>query len=144
MELTGKRTLKAAPDRVWAALQSLDVLRACIPGAEEVTFLDPTTLKVRLQVGIGPFKGHGSVRLQLAEQTAPTHLKLVVNRDGDHNSAHGSLTVDLAPESAGTALQYSGSAVLGGPIAVLDNALTRPLVDSAVSDFFQRLNSHVS
>jgi carbon monoxide dehydrogenase subunit G len=119
------------------------VLRDCISGAEEVTFLDPSTLKVRLTVGVGPFKGHGSVRIQFSEETAPSHLKLMVNRSGDHNSAQGSLTVDLAPEGTGTSLQYAGSAVLGGPIAMLDNPVTRPFVDSQVSDFFQKLDQKV-
>jgi uncharacterized protein len=144
MELSGKRTLNGGPDRLWAAIHNADVLRECIPGAEEVTFLDPTTVKVRLNVGIGPFKGHGSVRIQFAEETAPTHVKLVVNRSGEHNSAQGALTVDLAPAGAGTELQFAGSATLGGPIAVLDNPLTRPLVDSGVSDFFQRLDQRAS
>lgn len=143
MELSGKRTLKASPDRVWEALHNPDVLRECIPGAEEVTFLDPATIRVRLNVGIGPFKGHGGVRFQLSEPTEPTHLKLVFNRAGDHNSAQGALTVDLAPDAAGTVLLYAGSAVLGGPIAVLDNPVTRPLVDSTVSDFFKRLDQKI-
>lgn len=143
MELTGKRTLRGSPERVWDALHNPTVLQQCITGAEEVTFLDPNTLKLHLNLGIGPFKGQGNVRVQLSEQTAPSHLKLSVNRTGEHNSAQGALAVDLSPDGTGTLVQYAGSVVVSGPIGVLDNPVTRPVVDSAVGHFFERLDQQV-
>ena len=53
------------------------------------------------------------------------------------------IVVDLAPDGAGTQLSYSGSADLGGPIALLDNPLTRPLIDQAVDQAFSRLATQI-
>lgn len=143
MEISGSRSLKGSPQAVWDALHNPTTLQQCIPGAEEVTFLDPNTLKVGVNLGIGPFKGHGHVRVQIAEQSAPSHMKLAVNRSGDHNGAQGGLTVDLAPEASGTAVNYGGSVALSGPIAMLDNPVTRPFVNSAVDQFFEKLDRQI-
>lgn len=70
-------------------------------------------------------------------------LKLVFNRQGAHNSAQGALTVDLAPEGAGTRVSYGASATIGGPIAMLDNPLSRPLVDQTIGHFFNNLKQRL-
>jgi carbon monoxide dehydrogenase subunit G len=44
MELQGSVTLPASPALVWQALNDPDVLRACIPGCEEVRRISPEEL----------------------------------------------------------------------------------------------------
>jgi uncharacterized protein len=140
MELKGTRTFSAHPQQVWAALHDASILQSCIPGAEEFAWQGDSAVSARVSVGIGPFKGTGTLQAQVTEQVAPTHLKLVMHRQGAHNSADGALVIDLAPDSdAGTIASYSGTAVLGGPIAAIDNPLTRPFIDQALDQFFARL-----
>ena len=143
MENNGTQSFSSSPQAVWDALHNGALLQQCIPGAEEVSWQGDSAVSARVSVGIGPFRGAGTVQAQVAEQQAPSHLKLVFNRQGAHNSAQGALTVDLAPEGAGTRVTYGASATLGGPIAVLDNPLSRPLVDHAIGEFFSNLKKHV-
>ena len=143
MQLQGTRKLSANPQAVWAALHNGTVLQNCVPGAEQVTWQGDSAVTALLNVGIGPFKGQGGITAQAAESAAPSHIKLVFNRKGAHNSAEGSLTVDLAPEGTGTLLSYSCNATIGGMAAALDNPLTRPLVDQQLGKFFERLDEQV-
>lgn len=143
MELRGTRTYSAGPQAVWEALHNPEVLKASIPGAKFVTFEGGDTIGFEIEVGIGPVKGSGWGELKIVESSAPSHMKLEMNRQGDHNTAKGAIIVDLAPSGSGTELTYSGTAALGGPIAMLDNPLTRPLIDQAIDQAFSRLANNI-
>lgn len=139
MDLSGTRTIAASPQAVWDTLRNPSALQKAIPGAEEVTWLDDNTMKVRLNVGVGPLKGTGTLRIQVAEATPPSHMKLVVNRNDERSSVDGSLIVDLAADGGGTKLTYKGAVTLGGMLAAMDNPLTGPIVGQQVNHFFDKL-----
>jgi carbon monoxide dehydrogenase subunit G len=143
MELRGTRTYQASPQAVWDSLHDPEVLKASIPGAKYVTWDGSDKLVFQVEVGIGPVKGSGWGDLQVVESSSPSHMKMKINREGDHNTVKGEIVVELVPNGAGTQLSYNGSAVLGGPIAMLDNPLTRPLIEQAVDQAFSRLATQI-
>jgi carbon monoxide dehydrogenase subunit G len=143
MELRGTRTYPASPQAVWDSLLNPEVLQASIPGAKYVTWDGSDKLVFQIEVGMGPVKGSGWGELKVIESSAPNHMKLELNRQGEHNTAKGEIVVDLAPNGGGTQLSYNGFAVLGGPIAALDNPLTRPLIEQAVDQAFTRLATQI-
>ncbi|MBF6589571.1 MAG: SRPBCC family protein [Ktedonobacterales bacterium] len=144
MDLKGTHRFTANPQAVWDALHNDAALQASIPGAESVTWQGTDSVKIRLNVGIGPLKGTGTLLAQVAEQTAPSHLRLTFARKDDHNTIDGSALMDLAADSTGTLLTYHVTAQFSGPVAVVDNPLTRPMVDSAVNKFFTQLERHIN
>lgn len=143
MELKGTQNFAANPQAVWDALHNADLLKQAMAGAEEVRW-DASGLFARVNVGIGPVKGTYSALAQETESNPPSHMKLSFNRQGATNSVTGDATFDLSPNGAGTTLSYVVNANLGGPIAALDNPLTRPLVDRGLSQFFASLAQKVS
>ena len=66
MEMTGEYKIDAPRDVVWAALNDADVLRACIPGCEELEMTSPTEMQATVVQKIGPVKAKfkGQVRLE--------------------------------------------------------------------------------
>jgi carbon monoxide dehydrogenase subunit G len=120
MELRGTRAYQASPHAVWDSLHDPEVLQASIPGAKYVTWDGPDKLVFQIEVGVGPVKASGWGELKVVESSVPHHMKLELNRQGEHNTATGEIVVDLAPTGDRTQLSYNGSAVLGGPIAMLD------------------------
>ncbi len=143
MELKGTQEFSASPQAVWNALHNGDVLKQAMAGAEEVRW-DSNTLVARVNVGIGPVKGTYGAQAQETESSPPSHMKLSFNRQGSSNTVTGDATIDLAPNGSGTTLNYAVNASLGGPIAALDNPLTRPLVDRGIGQFFSSLAQKVS
>lgn len=139
MELTGTHTFAASPEAVWNALHNSEVLKNTIPGVESVTWQGESAVTATIS-GIGPIKGPFSGTVQVEEHTAPSRLKIV--RNG--NSVKGALTVDLTPSGSGTLLTYGATGNLSGPLAMLDNPLTRPVIDSQINQFFTRLESQIS
>lgn len=139
MELNGTRNLTASPQAVWATLHDSAALQNAIPGAEEVTWQGDSSVVARIKINLGPINSTFGLTAQVVEQSAPTHLKFAINRQGVSSRIQGQLSVDLAPDGAGTVLTYAGTATLEGPIAIADNPLTRPLVQNAINQFFDNL-----
>ena len=144
MELKGTRKFTAPPQAVWAALHNGPLLQSCIPAAEQVTWDGESAVHLRLHASIGPFSGGGTISGQVTENTQPSHMKVVFSRQGPNSSATGTITMDLAPDGTGTLLTYNGNASLGGKVAVLDNPLTRPIVEKQLNHVLTRLDSQIS
>jgi len=137
MELTGTRKLAAPPQKVWDALHNGAVLKACIPGAEDVTWQGDSAIAFR---GSLPVVNRSvGVDVQVTEQAAPSHMKVTGNKAG----SSGVVTIDLAPDGAGTALTYNANAQLTGAAAMMDNFATRPMVDGAINKFFATLEGQI-
>jgi carbon monoxide dehydrogenase subunit G len=143
MDMRGTQQFSAAPQAVWDALHDAGKLQQCIPGAQQVSWVDATTLAVRAAVDLGPLTGSGEVRAHVQEQTAPNRLAVQLVAEGRRLSATGPLTIDLVADGAGTVLTYAGNVALGGLAGMLDNPLTRPMVERGVAQFFANLAQRV-
>lgn len=134
MELNGTQKFAAPPQTVWNALHNDTILKNSAPAAESIAWQGDGAVMV--SGGIGPIKG--SLTAQVAEQTPPTHLKLAVNR----TQINGTLTVDLAPDGAGTLLTYSGSLNASGALSA-GLAMAHGLIKGQIDQFFSRLEGQV-
>jgi carbon monoxide dehydrogenase subunit G len=143
MEISGTRTLAASRQAVWDALHNATVLQNSIPGAEAVTWQGNSALAIRANIGLGPLKIAGTGQLQVVEQTAPSHLKFALNKQGAASTVQAEVVIDLADAGAGTQVAYHATAKLEGPVAVADNPLTRPLVEGMLGQFFGRLEQQI-
>lgn len=143
MELKGTHKFTAPPQAVWAALHNGPLLQSCIPAAEQLAWDGESAIHMRIHVNLGPFSGGGGISGQVSENTPPSHMKITFSRQGPNSSATGTITIDLAPDGTGTQLAYNGTASLGGKAAMLDNPLTRPLVENQLNHVLSRLDAQV-
>ena len=140
MEIKGTHKFAAPPQAVWDALHNGEILKNCIPGAESVSWDGNNTIVYRGSVGAGPINlGTVTVDAQVVEQTAPSRLKIAVNKV----SATGTVAIELAGDGAGTLLTYSATAQLSGPAAIADNFAMRPVVDGVIGQVFSKLDSQI-
>lgn len=141
MELNGTHKFAAPPQAVWDALHNGAILKNAIPGADEVAWQGNSAIAFRGSIGAGPVNlGTVAVQAQVVENSAPNHLKIAINR----TSASGTVTIDLAPDGAGTLLRYVANAQLSGPAAVADNFAMRPVIDGVLNRVFSSLDSQIS
>jgi carbon monoxide dehydrogenase subunit G len=134
MELNGTQKFSAAPQAVWDALHNDGVLKSAAPAADTIAWQGDNAVMV--SGGIGPIKG--TLTAQVVEQTAPSHMKLAVNR----TQISGALTVDLAPDGGGTMLMYAGSITANGALSA-GLAMVQGMIKSQVDQFFSRLEAQV-
>ena len=67
MEMNGSHLIPADRQTVWEALNNPDVLRACIPGCNELVMSSPTEMAATVVTKIGPVKAtfKGEVTLEI-------------------------------------------------------------------------------
>ena len=73
MTMQGEVTLPADQERVWAALNDPAVLKACIPGVQELEKLSDTAFRATAKVAIGPVKAtFKGANLSISTRRTPT------------------------------------------------------------------------
>jgi uncharacterized protein len=145
MEFTGRYLVPAPVEATWTALNDPDVLRACIPGCEQLTKTDPTHFDAIATLKIGPVKATFKAKIELTDMTPPTHCILKgEGQGGVAGFARGEADVSLTPEEGGTSLAYTAKAAIGGKLAQIGQRLIDGAAKQIADDFFDRFSKAVA
>ena len=144
MKLTERRHVAAPPDRVWAALMDPEVLRACIPGCQDLTGTPEDGFDAVVTQKVGPVKATFRGRVTLTDMDPPHRATLSgEGKGGPAGFARGRAVVDLTPDGAGTSLGYEADAEVGGKLAQLGNRIVDAFATRLADQFFTRFAEEV-
>jgi carbon monoxide dehydrogenase subunit G len=145
MEMTGQQLIPASPEITWRALLDTEVLKACIPGCEEMTQVSDSEYAVGMRAKIGPVSAKFKGKLTLSEvNPARSCTMLFEGQGGVAGHAKGQASVDLASEGDGTRLSYTAKAMVGGKMAQLGARLIDGVARKLSEDFFSAFNARVT
>ena len=82
MTMTGEVQLPANRETVWAKLNDPEVLKACIPGCEELTKTSDTQFQAVAVQKIGPVKARFKGTVNLSDLDPPNGYKISGQGDG--------------------------------------------------------------
>jgi uncharacterized protein len=121
MEFTGEQLIDAPIAKVWAALNDLDVLKACIPGCQELTQAGEDQLTAITVLKIGPIKARFTGEITFQEKMEPELFVMQgEGKGGVAGFAKGRARITLATTAEGaTLLGYQASVDISGKIAQL-------------------------
>ncbi|HEY4980651.1 MAG TPA: carbon monoxide dehydrogenase subunit G, partial [Pseudolabrys sp.] len=107
MTMTGEVQLPASREVVWAKLNDAEVLRACMPGCEELNKTSDTEFQAVAVTKIGPVKARFKGKVHLTDLDPPNGYRISGEGDGGvAGFAKGGATVALAEKDGGTLLTY--------------------------------------
>ncbi|ARQ01180.1 SRPBCC family protein [Pseudorhodoplanes sinuspersici] len=139
MTMTGEVPLAAKREDVWAKLNDPAVLKACIPGCEELNMLSDTEFEAVAVNKIGPVKAKFKGKVQLTDLDPPNGYKISGQGDGGiAGFAKGGAVVQLSDHEGGTLLKYDVEAQIGGKLAQLGQRLINGAAKKMADDFFAR------
>jgi carbon monoxide dehydrogenase subunit G len=139
MTMTGEVDLPAAREVVWAKLNDPEVLKACIPGCEQLDKTSDTEFQAVATNKIGPVKATFKGKVTLSDLDPPNGYKISGQGEGGvAGFAKGGATVTLTPKDQGTLLSYSVEAQIGGKLAQLGQRLINGAAKKLADDFFAR------
>ncbi len=139
MDMTGERRIEAPRERVWAALNDPDILKAAIPGCESLEKLSDTELKAAAGIRIGPISAKFAGKVQLSDLDPPRGYTISgEGQGGVAGFAKGGAKVALDADGAATVLRYTVNAQVGGKIAQLGSRLIDATAKSMADQFFDR------
>jgi hypothetical protein len=144
MEFTGRYLVPAPLETTWAALNDPDILKACIPGCQEMTKTDATHFEAAATLKIGPVKATFRAKIEMADMDPPRHCTLKgEGQGGVAGFARGEADVTLTPEAGGTGLAYTAKAAIGGKLAQIGQRLIDGAAKQIADDFFTRFSAAV-
>jgi len=137
MTMQGEVLLPADRDRVWSALNDPAVLKACIPGVQELDKVSDTEFNAIAKVSIGPVKATFKGAVQLSDLDPPNGYTISgEGQGGIAGFAKGGAKVRLDEVEGGTKLTYDVDAQVGGKIAQLGGRLINGVAKKYADEFF--------
>ena len=138
MTMTGEYQLPASQQAVWEKLNDPAVLKACIPGCQELEKTGDNGFKATATIKIGPVKATFKGAVTLSDIDPPNGYKISGQGEGGvAGFAKGGAVVKLTPKDGGTLLSYNVEAQIGGKLAQLGQRLVNGAAKKVADDFFQ-------
>lgn len=140
MHMTGTREIAAKPEAVYAALLEPEVLKACVPGAQEVTGSPEEGFEATVVQRVGPVKATFKGAVTLSDMVPGKALTISgEGKGGAAGFAKGGAEVTLAPEGEGCLLTYEVDAKVGGKLAQLGSRIIDGFAKKMADQFFTNL-----
>lgn len=144
MKMNDERVIAADQAVVWAALLDPEVLKACVPGCQEMTGSAEDGFEATVVQKVGPVKATFKGAVTLSEMDEPNALKLTgEGKGGAAGFAKGSSHVTLSPAEGGTKIVYEVDASVGGKLAQLGSRIIDSFAKKMADQFFERFQSVV-
>ena len=141
MELNDKIFIAAPIAQVYEALNDPEILKACIPGCEELIKHSDTELEAKVVLKVGPVKAKFTGNVTLDQSGAPDQFSLTGKGNGGAAGfAKGGADVTLTEQDDGTMLSYNAKAEIGGKLAQLGSRLIVGTAKKLASKFFVKFS----
>ncbi len=137
MTMNGEIQLAASREVVWAKLNDPDVLKACIPGCEELEKTEDQGFRAVAKMKVGPVSARFRGKVTLSDLDPPNGYKISGEGEGGvAGFAKGGAKVDLVDRQEGTLLSYRVGAQIGGKLAQLGQRLINGSAKKLADEFF--------
>jgi carbon monoxide dehydrogenase subunit G len=141
MEMKGEYVIPVSKERVWAALNDPVVLKAAIPGCDELTQLSPTDIEATVTAKVGPVKASFKGAVTLSDLDPPNGYSIRgEGKGGAAGFAKGGAKVRLTDALGGTLLTYEVDAAVGGKLAQIGGRLIDATAKKLADEFFERFS----
>lgn len=145
MDMSGSYDIPAPRDAVWAALNDIDVLKACIPGCETITRHSDTELEATVSAKVGPVKAKFTGAVTLSDIDPPNGYTISgEGKGGAAGFAKGGAKVSLAEAEDGTTLSYVVNANVGGKLAQIGSRLIDSTAKKMADQFFSKFSEQAA
>jgi len=144
MNMAGEQRIAAPRQRVWAALNDPEILRASIPGCQSLEKIASDRFAATVEVKVGPIGARFKAGVTLTNLNPPHGYTLMLEGNGGiAGSMKGSATVRLDDEAGGTRVAYEADAQVGGRMAQLGGPIIDATAKQLTGKFFNRFGELV-
>jgi carbon monoxide dehydrogenase subunit G len=142
MKMTDTRQIAATPAEVYAALLDPEVLKACVPGAQEVIGSPEEGFEATVTQKVGPVKATFKGAVTLSDMVPDQSLTISgEGKGGAAGFAKGGAEVRMLAKDGGTELSYDVEAKVGGKLAQLGSRIIDGFAKKMADQFFSNLQA---
>jgi carbon monoxide dehydrogenase subunit G len=137
MEMSGEYRIPASREKVWAALNDPEILKASIPGAQSLEKISDTEMSATVVSKIGPVKATFNGNVVLSNVRPPEGYTISgEGKGGVAGFAKGAADVALTEDGSDTILRYTAKAQVGGKLAQVGARLIDATAKQLADQFF--------
>lgn len=138
MQMSGEYKIAAPRQAVWDALNDPEVLKACIPGCEELERTSDSGFAAKVKAKVGPVSAKFAGAVTLSDINAPESYTISgEGKGGAAGFAKGGAKVKLDEDGAdATTLHYEVDAKVGGKLAQIGARLIDGTAKKMADEFF--------
>ncbi|MEX0924244.1 MAG: carbon monoxide dehydrogenase subunit G [Rhodovibrionaceae bacterium] len=138
MQMNGEYTIPAPRQKVWEALNDPEVLKACIPGCEELDKTGDHAFAAKVKAKVGPVSAKFNGEVTLSDMNPPESYTISgEGKGGAAGFAKGGAKVHLTEEGPETTrLAYDVEAKVGGKLAQVGSRLIDGTAKKMADQFF--------
>lgn len=144
MEMSGEYRIAAPRQQVWAALNDAEILKASIPGCQELEKRSDTEMAAKVVAKVGPVKATFTGEVTLSNIDPPAGYTISgEGKGGVAGFAKGGADVALSEDGDGTIMRYDVKAQVGGKLAQLGARLIDATAKQMADQFFRNFAEKV-
>lgn len=147
MEIHEKAVLELPVSRVWVALNDPNVLKLCVPGCQEISVVDETTLRAKAVTKMG-FITAKFDDILMKKLQAVENEHLVLEMAGEDANRIGSFKMkmelklgEVSGDASKTSMQIDATVDMKGKFATLGRKLVEWKAKGMVEEFVKNLGS---
>jgi carbon monoxide dehydrogenase subunit G len=145
MEMSGENRIPASQEKVWAALNDPEILKASIPGCQALEKTSDTEMTATVLAKVGPVKATFKGNVTLSNIDPPNGYTISgEGKGGVAGFAKGGADVALRPDGDGTLLAYKVNAQVGGKLAQIGARLIDATAKQMADQFFAAFAANVA
>lgn len=145
MDMNGSQRIEASREKVYAALNDVEVLKQCIPGCESIEKTSDNEMNAKVTLRVGPVKASFTGKVILSDFDPPNGYTITgEGAGGVAGFAKGSAAVKLEADGDATILHYTVKADVGGKLAQLGGRLIDATATKLAGEFFEKFGSIVA
>jgi carbon monoxide dehydrogenase subunit G len=145
LQYSGQERITAGVDQVWAFVNDPEKVGRCLPDVIDVTVQDPTHFDAVVAVGVGPVRGRFKFKFELQPDAAAKRMNMKISGGGLGSALDLTAGADIvAADPSTTLLNWSGEAVMRGPVAAIGGRVLDAQAQKLITQTFANVRSKVS
>jgi uncharacterized protein len=145
LEYKGQEQIPADFATVWAFVTDPDKVGHCLPDVVEVTVHDRTHFDAVVKVGLGPVRGRFRFKFELQPDEAARRMNMKIAGGGLGSALDLTAGANLVAGVEGhTTLDWSGSAVMRGPVAAVGGRVLDAQAQKLITQTFANVREKLS
>lgn len=145
LQYAGKEQIPAGFDTVWQAVTNPEWIGQCLPDVISVTVQDPTHFQAVVGVGLGPVRGKFTFKFELQPQPEAHRMAMKITGGGFGSAVDLTAGADITESAPGaTTLDWSGEAVMRGPVASVGGRVLDAQAQKLISQTFANVRERLS
>lgn len=145
LQYSGQERIAAGVEPVWAFVNDPDKVGHCLPDVIEVTVQDPTHFDAVVAVGLGPVRGRFKFKFELQPDAAARRMNMKISGGGLGSALDLTAGADIvAVDPSTTLLNWSGEAVMRGPVAAIGGRVLDAQAQKLITQTFANVRTKVA